>query len=261
MVLPSTLNEGTRKSKPLPEGTATHPKGSRGNIQPLDRDSTSATFNEGTAKTTLRPEGLLRNKDSKGNIPPADMEPIHNTVADPSGIDVRAFLLSDDEAQESENDILGAGEDIDKYIQSAEIHHQSSPPQEDKPTSSTTPHTEASDSESSSEDIYKKYDNTLPLTKIQLNIAHKDQTDKLVEACMSSLKKSRTATSDLYKGLNVITELLKVINNAVKDDPAMNKKISKATESFSKIFTNIIELAAWAKFSTNMALNLGSRIS
>ncbi|GJS58954.1 hypothetical protein Tco_0653738 [Tanacetum coccineum] len=87
---------------------------------------------------------------------------------------------------------------------------------------------------------------------------------------MSSLDKSRTTTSDLYKGLNLITKLLKEINNAVKDNPAINKKISKATESFSKISTNITEahalkqdekLAAWAKSSTNMAWNLRFRIS
>ncbi|GKA14626.1 hypothetical protein Tco_0694272 [Tanacetum coccineum] len=83
--LPSTLDEGTRKSKPLPEGTATHPKDSGGNKQPLDRDITSTTPNEGTAKTTPRPEGSLGDKDSGGNIPPADMEPIHTPVADPSG--------------------------------------------------------------------------------------------------------------------------------------------------------------------------------
>ncbi|GKG53289.1 hypothetical protein Tco_0552557, partial [Tanacetum coccineum] len=88
-----------------------------------------------------------------------------------------------------------------------------------------------------------------------------------------------------------ITELLKEINNAVKDDPVINKKISTATESFTKISTNITkvlslvkgfnfsdlqssvdalrahalkqdkELAAWAKYSTNMAWTLGSRLS
>ncbi|GJY61746.1 hypothetical protein Tco_0462403 [Tanacetum coccineum] len=79
---------------------------------------------------------------------------------------------------------------------------------------------------------------------------------------MSSLDKSSTTTSDLYKGLNIITKLLKDINNAIKDDPAVNKKISEATETFTKISTNITEahalkqeeeLAAWAKSSTNMA--------
>ncbi|GKF79782.1 hypothetical protein Tco_0235350, partial [Tanacetum coccineum] len=83
--LPSTLDEGTRKSKPLPESTATHPKDSGGNKQLLDREITSTTPDEGTAKTTPRPEGSLGDKDSGGNIPPADMEPIHTPVADPLG--------------------------------------------------------------------------------------------------------------------------------------------------------------------------------
>ncbi|GJX75364.1 hypothetical protein Tco_0313959 [Tanacetum coccineum] len=111
------------------------------------------------------------------------------------------------------------------------------------------------------------------------NIAHKDQTDKLVEASMSSLEKSSNTINDLYKGLNIITELLKVIKNDVKDNTVINKKITKATESFTKFSINITdlqssmntlqahalkqdeELAAWAKSSTNMAWNLGSRIS
>ncbi|GKE67943.1 hypothetical protein Tco_1522104 [Tanacetum coccineum] len=62
--LPSTLDEGTRQSKPLPEGPATHPKDSGGNKQPLDRDITSTTSNKGTAKTTPHPEGSLGDKDS-----------------------------------------------------------------------------------------------------------------------------------------------------------------------------------------------------
>ncbi|GJU07220.1 hypothetical protein Tco_1123650 [Tanacetum coccineum] len=119
------------------------------------------------------------------------------------------------------------------------------------------------------------------------NIAYRDQTDKLVETSMSALDKSSTTIKDLYKGLNIITELLKEINNAVKDDPATNKKIHEATETFVKIFTNITkvlslvkgfnfsdlhftvkdlqahvvkqeaELADWSKSSTNMAWNLG----
>ncbi|GJY65698.1 hypothetical protein Tco_0467936 [Tanacetum coccineum] len=86
---------------------------------------------------------------------------------------------------------------------------------------------------------------------------------------MSSLDKSSTTTNDFYKGLNIIIALLKEINNTVKDDLAMNKKISEATETFTKISTNITkayalkqeeELAAWAKSSTNMIWNLDSRL-
>ncbi|GJX83468.1 hypothetical protein Tco_0332949 [Tanacetum coccineum] len=83
--LSSTLDEGTLKTKPLLESTATPPKDPGENIKPLDRDITSTTSAEGTAKTTPRPEGLLRDKDLGGNIPPADMEPIHLPVADLSG--------------------------------------------------------------------------------------------------------------------------------------------------------------------------------
>nr|GEV23634.1 hypothetical protein [Tanacetum cinerariifolium] len=164
--LPSTLDERNRKSKPFLESTATHPKDSGGNKQPLDSDITSTTSDEGTAKTSLRLEGSLGDKDSRGNIPPIDMEPVHPSVADLSN--VRAFLLSDDKSKE---DILGAGEEVDEEPQVdgiAETNQQSPPPQEDKPQSSHAPSTKASDTDSSSDDILRKYDNTLPLSERQL---------------------------------------------------------------------------------------------
>ncbi|GJU72138.1 hypothetical protein Tco_1263543 [Tanacetum coccineum] len=74
------------------------------------------------------------------------------------------------------------------------------------------------------------------------NIAHKDQTDKLVEASISSLEKSRIATSDLYKGLNIITKLLKDIMNAVKDDLVLNKKVIEATEAYPKNSSALTQL-------------------
>ncbi|GJW12238.1 retrovirus-related pol polyprotein from transposon TNT 1-94 [Tanacetum coccineum] len=258
--LPSTLDEGTRKSQTLPESTATHPKDSRGNIQPLDRDLTSTTSGKGTAKTTLCLEGSLGDKDSGGNIPPANMEPIHPNVVDLPGLVLKAFLLSDDEAQESEEDILGA----------------------DKPQSSHAPSTEASDTDSSCDDILKKYDNILPLTERQLVKYIRKMsicTICKIPNSMSSLDKSINTISDLYKGLNIITELLKEIKNVVKDDSVINKKISKATESFTKFSTDITdlqssvntlqayalkqdeELATWSISSTNMAWNLGFRLS
>ncbi|GKB43753.1 hypothetical protein Tco_0888695 [Tanacetum coccineum] len=172
--LPSTLDEGTRKSQPLLKSTTIDPKDSVGNKQPIDMGLPSTTSDEGTAKTTPLPEGSLGEKTQEGIKHPL----IWNQST------LLAFLLSDDEAQESEEDILGA----------------------------------ASDTESSYDDILKKYDNTLPLTERQL-----------------------TTMNDLYTGLKVITELLKDINNAVKDDPAINKKISEATETFTKISLNITE--------------------
>nr|GEY03282.1 hypothetical protein [Tanacetum cinerariifolium] len=115
--------------------------------------------------------------------------------------------------------------------------------------------TEASGTNSSCDDILKKYDNTLPLTERQLvkylrkvlnslftritkdnwekhkevavnyadlkasideNIAHKDHTDKLVEASMSSLDKRNNTISDLYKGSVTLTLALTHIPANVK---------------------------------------------
>ncbi|GJU27675.1 hypothetical protein Tco_1166296 [Tanacetum coccineum] len=295
--LPYTLDEDTRKSKPLPDSAATHPKDSGGNIQPLDRDIPFTTSDEGTTKTTPNPEGSFGDKDPGETCHPliwnhyTPCKPSHKGEMDTQPIvlstyaDVRAFMLSN---VESDEDILGAGEEMDEEPQVARIaetHHQSPPPQADKPQSSHAPSTEASDTDSSCDDILKKYDNTLPLTERQLvmylrkvsnalftkitednwqkheeaavnyaylrtsiddyydeNIAHRDQTDKLVEASMSSIDKRSNTISNLYKGLNIIIKLLKEIKNAVKDYSVINKKITKATESFTKFSTNITDL-------------------
>ncbi|GJR55176.1 hypothetical protein Tco_1405697 [Tanacetum coccineum] len=272
--LPSTLNEGTHKSKPLPENTATPPKDSGGNIQPFDRDITSTTSDEGTTKTMPRPEGSLGDKDSGETYHPANMEPIYHPVADlmrtgakyqvdqtrstrlryqslpknkgkPSHegdldtqpivlftyADVRAFILSNDEIEE---DILGAGEEMDEEPQVAGIAktHQ---------VSSSSLGRQASEKY---EEVAVNYADLKAFVNdyYDENIAHRDQNDKLVEASMSSLDKSSNTISDLYKGLNIITELLKEIKNAVKDDSVINKKITEASESFTKFSTNIIDL-------------------
>nr|GEZ26953.1 hypothetical protein [Tanacetum cinerariifolium] len=263
-----------------------------GNKQPLDKYITSTTPDEGMDKTTLHLEGSLRHKDLGGTTHPL----IWNHKTSPT-----LFSQGLDEDQESKEDILGAGKEMDDNPQSAKTQHQSSPPQEDKPTSSTAPHTEASDTDSSSDKILNKYDDTLPLTEkswssisekssiddyYNENIAHRDQTGKLVKASMSSLKKSSTTINDLYKGLEVITQLLKNITKYVKDDPATNKKIEEASKTLAKISTQTSEIlslvrsfnfstlqstvkniqdhafnqeevsAAWMKSSTNMAWNL-----
>nr|GEY88365.1 hypothetical protein [Tanacetum cinerariifolium] len=100
------------------------------------------------------------------------------------------------ETKESEEDVLGAGEEMDDNPQSAETQHQSSPPQEDKHISSTAPHTEASDTDSSCDKILKKYDDTLslterPLVKYLRKVSRvlferiiKDQWDKHEEAAV-----------------------------------------------------------------------------
>nr|GEY20123.1 ribonuclease H-like domain-containing protein [Tanacetum cinerariifolium] len=79
------------------------------------------------------------------------------------------------------------------------------------------------------------------------NITHIDQTNQLVEASMSSLEKSSSTINDLYKGLEVITQLLQDIINSVKDNPATNKKIEEASETLAKISTQTTEILSSAQ--------------
>ncbi|GJY35385.1 hypothetical protein Tco_0420763 [Tanacetum coccineum] len=170
-----------------------------------------------TQSTRLRYQSLTKNEGEPSYEGELDAQPlVLSTYAD-----VRAFLLSNDEAQESEEDILGAGEEVDDDSQTVDKHEEAA--------------VHYANLKASINDYYNE------------NIAHRDQTDKLVEASMSSLDKIRTTTNDLYKGLNIITDLLKDINNDVKDDPAMNKKISEANETFTMISTNITEVLSLVK--------------
>ncbi|GJZ23167.1 hypothetical protein Tco_0560626 [Tanacetum coccineum] len=189
-----------------------------------------------------RPERSLGDKDSGGNIPPADMEPIHTPVADPSGTgtkyqpdieplklqtyaDIQAFLLSDDELDKDSNEeeVLAAGDDMDED------------PQDDKEVRTPSSAVSYTDLKASVDQYYNE------------NIAHRDQIDKLVEASMSSLDRSSTTISDLYKGLNVITQLLKDISNAIKDNPATNQKLNEATKTFARISSNVTEVLSLVK--------------
>ncbi|GJS66864.1 hypothetical protein Tco_0681428 [Tanacetum coccineum] len=138
-------NEGIHTSQPLLEGTTTAPKDSVGNKQPIDMGLTSTASDEIMAKSTprtgakylmgqtqstrLRYQSLTENK---GNPPhKGELDTQHLVLS--TYADVRAFLLSDDKAQESEEDILGAGEEMVEDPYAAKIQHQSSPPQADKP--------------------------------------------------------------------------------------------------------------------------------
>ncbi|GJW88460.1 hypothetical protein Tco_0163800 [Tanacetum coccineum] len=70
----------------------------------------------------MRYQSLTENKGKPSHEGELDTQPlVLSTYAD-----VRAFLLSDNEAQESEEDILGAGEEMDEEPQAASIaktHH------------------------------------------------------------------------------------------------------------------------------------------
>ncbi|GJS06206.1 retrovirus-related pol polyprotein from transposon TNT 1-94 [Tanacetum coccineum] len=112
-------NNGKYVDHPTPEGPGTsgalfkkskRPKSKKPPIKTMD--ITSTTLDEDTAKTTPHLEGSLRDKDSGGNIPPADMEPIHTSVADPLG--TGAKYQDELEKESDEKEVLAAGDDMDE---------------------------------------------------------------------------------------------------------------------------------------------------
>nr|GEU34094.1 retrovirus-related Pol polyprotein from transposon TNT 1-94 [Tanacetum cinerariifolium] len=256
---------------------------SLGNVQPVDKGLPSTISDEGSAKTTSLPEGLCGDKDSEGMKPPVDMEPHTNPIADLSGTDAKyqtdqtqsarlryqpltenkGKTFSEDEmAQESDDEeVFKAGKDMEEDTQADEEQHQSPPPNTDKSKPSPDQETQELKSGSSSPKL-KIYDNILPLTERQLvkhlrktfiegyyeeNVNHMEQADKVIDATMNSLDKNSIARGDLLNALNRVTETLKNIQDAVKEDHILNKKVIEATKAYAKNSTHLTELLTLIK--------------
>ncbi|GJR61553.1 hypothetical protein Tco_1503715 [Tanacetum coccineum] len=193
---------------------------------------------------------------------------------------------------------------IDMLSKNKLEEHQSPSSNKDKPEPSHSPETQVSDSNSSSPDLIR-FDNTLPLTERQLvkslrkasiegyyeeNVDHREQTNKLVQATMDSLDKTAIDRVNLLNALNGVTDTLKAVQDVIKDDPALNKKVIEAIEAYtrnSSALTKLLSLvknfdfqglkslvkslkvvalrqdehlASWANSSNSLAWNLGPRI-
>ncbi|GJU19166.1 retrovirus-related pol polyprotein from transposon TNT 1-94 [Tanacetum coccineum] len=227
-------------SPPSPKGTTTDPKDSEGNVQPVNKVLPSKVFDEGAVKTMLFPKGLRREKDLERLKPPANMEPQTNPVADLSG------------TKSDEEEVFADGDDMEEDTQADKEEHQSLSPNKDKPEPSYIPVTQVSNSDSLSPDL-EKYDNTLSLTERQLvkasiegyyeeNVDHREKTDKVINAAMNSLDKNSIARGDLLNALNGVTETLKAIQDAIKEDYVLKKKVIEDSEAYTKNSTYLTEL-------------------
>nr|GEV50207.1 hypothetical protein [Tanacetum cinerariifolium] len=220
-ITPPTPTEDSEQSYSVSSGTgtATHPKDLGGNKQPLDRDITFMYPDEDMAKTTPHPEGFSSYEGEP------DTQPMILSYAY-----VRAILLSEDEAQESKEDILGAGDEMDDNPQFDETQHQSPPPQGDKPTSSIAPHPEASDTDSLSDSILKKYEDQRKLVKAS-SIIHPDpdepvRVEFLIKKAMEEARLNAISKTEVIK---VVRKEEKMIGIHLKEAIS-----SKAGELFRK---------------------------
>ncbi|GJR03288.1 hypothetical protein Tco_0526272 [Tanacetum coccineum] len=170
----SSLDEETRKSQTLSEGTTTDPKDLGGNIQLANKGLPSTISDEGTSKTKSLPEGLREDKDLERLKPLVDMEsqnpPVTNLLATDAkyqtspeveldthtlilstATDVQALLLSDDELiKESEDDVFEAEDEIDEDIQQAAEEEVQSPKPSRESTKIPTKETQSQEHQSPS---------------------------------------------------------------------------------------------------------------
>ncbi|GKD73378.1 hypothetical protein Tco_1331660 [Tanacetum coccineum] len=280
--------EGSKLSHLVSSGTVSDPKDLERNIQLV-----------GAAKITSFPEGPHGEKDSEGFKPPTDMEllthpyPLGPDVeylvdenqstrlryrsltrnkSEPSYegeldnqplilstvADVQALLQSNDE---SDNNVLGAGDEMDEDIPPTDKEAQSSPPNQEQPES---PHAQESGSDSSCPEALKKFDIILPLTKRQLV--------KYIQKISQAIYDRLSADSwDKHKEASISMLILGHPLKAVKEDHALNKKVLEATKAFTANSNNITELLSLtktfdfsglkAKSSTSLAWNVGHRLT
>ncbi|GKC38333.1 hypothetical protein Tco_1050717 [Tanacetum coccineum] len=225
-VTPATRpTEGSEQSHSVFSGNVSNPQDLKRNIQLTCTGLPSTQLDEGTRKSDP--------KDLVGNKQPID-----------TGLP----------SMESDNkDVFIAREEMNEDVPPTDEEARSPPPYKEQPESS---YAQELDSDSSCPDALKKYDNILSLTERQLVkylrkfsrvlydriTEDQDQTDKLVQATMNCLDKNSIERVDLLKALNGVIETLKVVQEAVKDDPALNRKVIEATKAYTKNLTSLNEL-------------------
>ncbi|GJW31660.1 hypothetical protein Tco_0051692 [Tanacetum coccineum] len=228
--------KGSEQSHSVSSGTIPDPQDLERNIQLAGTGLPFTSPDEGIRKSQPLLEGITTDpKDSGGNIQPADKglpstasnEGTDKTTSHPKG------PLGDKDlgGNKTPPDMEPINPTI---VDPSGTEHQSPSPNKDKPEPSHTPETQESDSDSLSPDL-KKFDNTSLITERQL-------VKYLRKATMDSLEKTTTDRINLLKDLNEVIETLKVVQDAVKDDPALNKKVIEATEAYTKNTTTFTKL-------------------
>ncbi|GKA67396.1 hypothetical protein Tco_0767204 [Tanacetum coccineum] len=227
---------GTRKSQPLPEVKTTNPKDSGGDNLLADKGLPYTVFDEGTGKTTPLSKGPREDKDSERLKPLADIESQTSHVTALSGVDAK-----------------------DQVDQTQSIGFE-------KPESSIAKKIDVSDSESlSCFESLKPYENYMLITERQLHeevvASYADLKwglEDFINTSFTKYENTDIALRNYEQLLNLfktnhntsmrrILENLKEVQDAVKEDPVLNKKVLEAAEAYTKKSTNLTELLTLVK--------------
>nr|GEY53112.1 hypothetical protein [Tanacetum cinerariifolium] len=253
--LPSTLDESTRKSQPFPKGTTTDPKDSGGNDQPADKGLPSTTSNKGMAKTMSRPKGPLKDKDSGGNKRPADMEPINPTIFDPSGTGAKYQESQILKPYNSKHLVMSKTcyslmmKWFKKVMRRKCLRLENTWMRTLRKVSRVLFNRLTEAQWAQHEEVVVFYADLKDAIKgnYKENINHMEQTDKVIDAVMNSFDKNSIARGDLLNAVNGVTETLKAVQDVVKEDLVLNKKVLEATKAHTMNSTHLTELLALIK--------------
>ncbi|GJW16881.1 hypothetical protein Tco_0024317 [Tanacetum coccineum] len=317
-------DEGTRKSQPLPEGKTTDPKDSKGNKHPADKGLPFTVPDDCIGKTKPLPERSREDKDSERLKPLADMESLTSPVTVLLGTDakyqnfkplklttiadIQALLrASDDDLKEdSEDDVFKAGEEMDEYIQEADTEehqtHLSTETPTKEPYKSISLHHQAGINLNPPKLRRLMHQTQSPHHVLKLSSLMTTICQSLKGNSFTKYENTDAALKNFQQILNLfktdhntrlrrILTNLKEVEDAVKEDPALNNKVLEATEAYTENSTNVSEpltpvktfdfsglksiveslkatmdsqndhLATWAKSSTNLAWSVGPRLT
>ncbi|GJY60600.1 hypothetical protein Tco_0461257 [Tanacetum coccineum] len=129
--------------------------------------------------------------------------------------------------------------------------HQSPSLNKEQPESSKDKKTNASDSKSSScSETFKPFENYMPITKRYIDDFHRttfrqyENTDDALKNYQQIITFFKT---DHNTRIRRILDNLQEVQNAVKEDLALNKKVLKVAEAYTKNSTNLTELLTLVK--------------
>ncbi|GJS39940.1 retrovirus-related pol polyprotein from transposon TNT 1-94 [Tanacetum coccineum] len=276
--LPSRVsNDGTVKTTPLPKGPH-RDKESEGFKPPVETKplttlvvdplGTDAKYQANqTQLARLRYQSLTKNKGETS----FEVEPDNQTLLLSTVADVQALLLFNDELmEESEDEVSEARDEMDKDIHHTDEEETQSPlPNTDQPESSHAQDTK-SDFHSTCPKALKKYDNwekheeaaaSYADLKSEIKGFHDDayKVHKGTKAAFSSYEKLLVKfQAQCGKDAEKILGSLKVIQDAIKEDPALNKKgLKSSVESLqASALMQDEHLAEWANSSTSMVMRI-----
>ncbi|GJS29606.1 hypothetical protein Tco_0490226 [Tanacetum coccineum] len=251
------LSGDTDTSQSVSTGQSTDPKDSEGNTQPVDKGFPFTTNEDIRKLSLLSMVKPTDPQDTEGNKQPT----------------VKGFPVTNPDEGTRKTKPLPEGTIIDPKDSGRNIQLTNRVKKSDNSP-------RASDSESSlCSETFKPFNNYVLVTEsvlvrylqgfskvIYAQVAE-DRWEKYEEVAASyadlkwSIKDFHETTFRNYEKTNEV-------QNAVKEDPALNKKVLKAAEAYTKNSTNLTELlimndhlAKWAESSASMAWSVGLRMT